>query len=63
MAMQVTDPVCDMTIDSEQAAAREVWKGQTYYFCSKSCQEKFRAAPDRYVKKADGPGVHDSHGR
>jgi Cu+-exporting ATPase len=51
--MKVTDPVCNMTIDSEQAAAREVWKGQTYYFCSKSCQEKFRAAPDRYVKADD----------
>jgi hypothetical protein len=27
--MQVTDPVCRMTIDSEQAAGREVWQGQT----------------------------------
>lgn len=51
--MQVTDPVCQMTIESEKATAREVWQGQTYYFCSKSCQEKFRAAPDRYTKKAD----------
>lgn len=48
--MQVTDPVCGMTIDSETAAATEVWQGQTYYFCSQSCQEKFRKAPERYAK-------------
>jgi YHS domain-containing protein len=47
--MQVTDPVCGMTIESEKAAAREVLQGQTYYFCSNLCQEKFRAAPDRYA--------------
>ncbi len=55
--MQVTDPVCQMTIDSNEAAGREVWKGQTFYFCSKSCQEKFRASPDRYATKADDHGV------
>lgn len=60
--MQVTDPVCGMTIDSETAAAREVWQGQTYHFCSKSCQEKFRAAPDRYVKGAEHRGPHGGHG-
>jgi Cu+-exporting ATPase len=54
--MQVTDPVCHMTIDSEQAAAREVWKGKTYYFCSNSCHEKFRAAPDRYAINVDDRG-------
>ena len=59
--MQVTDPVCNMTIESEAATGREVWHGQTYHFCSKSCQEKFRAAPDRYVKKADDHGAHGSH--
>lgn len=32
--MRVTDSVCHMTIDSEQAPVREVWKGKTYYFCS-----------------------------
>jgi YHS domain-containing protein len=36
--MQVTDPVCRITIDSEQAAGREVWQGQIYCFCSKYCR-------------------------
>lgn len=56
--MQVTDPLCHMTIDSEQAAAREVWKGRTNYFCSKSCHEEFVAAPDGYVKTAAVRGSH-----
>jgi P-type Cu+ transporter len=58
--MQVTDPVCNMTIDSQTAAGREVLHGQTYYFYSKSCQDKFRAAPDRYVKKASDPSARGS---
>jgi len=41
--MRVTDPVCEMTIDSETTAGREIWHGQTYYFCCKLCQHKFRA--------------------
>jgi Cu+-exporting ATPase len=59
--MQVTDPVCGMTIESEKSATREVWQGQTYYFCSTSCQEKFRAAPDRYAKNAGDHAAHGSH--
>jgi len=62
-AMQVTDPVCGMTIDSSKAAATEVVKGQTYYFCSTSCRDKFRADPDRYAKQEGGGGKgHGSHG-
>ncbi len=54
--MQVTDPVCGMQIDSDKTAAKEVRQGQTYFFCSASCHEKFRAAPDRYAKKPSAPG-------
>lgn len=57
--MQVTDPVCGMPIDSDKAAATEVVQGQTYYFCSDFCHDKFKVAPDRYVKK---PGESRSHG-
>ena len=51
--MQVTDPVCDMQIDSAKAAAKEVVNTQTYYFCSRSCHEQFRANPERFVKKSE----------
>lgn len=49
--MQVTDPVCGMAIDGAEAAASETVRGQTYYFCSGSCRDQFRADPDRYAKK------------
>jgi Cu+-exporting ATPase len=57
--MQVTDPVCGMKLDSEKAAAREVWKGQTYYFCSDLCRQKFQATPERCAKEADRQGRAD----
>ena len=54
--MQVTDPVCGMSIESEKAAAKEVRQGQTYYFCSASCHDKYKAAPDRYAKNSGAAG-------
>jgi YHS domain-containing protein len=60
--MQVTDPVCNMPIESTKAAATEVVQGQTYYFCSPSCHNKFHAAPERYAKTQGGVGKgHGSH--
>jgi len=49
--MQVVDPVCKMTIDSEKAAATSEYKGQTIYFCAPGCKEKFDQDPERYVSK------------
>ncbi len=39
--MQVTDPVCGMTVDTERAAAHGVYDGKAVYFCSGSCQKRF----------------------
>lgn len=61
--MQVIDPVCGMFVDSDKAPKRETWQGQTYYFCSKSCQDMFRSAPDRYADRADPRGPRDSKDR
>jgi Cu+-exporting ATPase len=46
--MTVHDPVCGMEIDPSNAAASEEYEGQTYYFCSQSCHEKFLADPGQY---------------
>jgi Cu+-exporting ATPase len=51
MAM-VKDPVCGMEIDSSQAAAQSQYQGQTYYFCSVECKQKFDANPREFLKKA-----------
>lgn len=57
--MQVTDPVCGMQVDSTKAAATEKYQGQTFYFCSAGCREKFRKEPGRYTSAASpGKGPH-----
>ena len=44
-----TDPVCGMTVDPEHIAGTSVHEGKTYYFCSKTCLERFRADPGKYT--------------
>ena len=43
------DPVCGMTVDPASAAGSHTHAGQTYYFCSKHCLERFAADPARFV--------------
>ena len=45
----VHDPVCGMDIDPADAAGTEEYEGKSYYFCSKSCQEKFKAEPEKFA--------------
>ncbi len=45
------DPVCGMTIDPKTAEGKYVYKGKTYYFCSKEDQQEFAKTPDKYVEK------------
>ena len=42
----MVDPVCGMVVGAETAAAAWEHEGQTYYFCSIGCFERFRADPD-----------------
>src|SRR5713101_5027969 len=44
------DPVCGMTVDPATAKASVEHAGTTYYFCCDGCAQKFRAAPDLYLK-------------
>lgn len=48
-ATKVVDPVCGMKILPEKAAGTQNYGGQTYYFCGRSCLEKFKADPAQYV--------------
>ena len=45
----VLDPVCGMTISPDDAVGHVDYKGQTYYFCSQSCLEQFRATPADFL--------------
>ncbi len=47
MSTMEKDPVCGMDVDPDAAAGSFDYDGQTYYFCSKGCLEKFRADPAR----------------
>src|SRR5436309_2748690 len=45
----VKDPVCGMTVDPARAAGKFDYKGATYYFCAKSCEQRFAADPEKYL--------------
>jgi len=49
------DPVCGMETSPEKAAAKVPWQGETYYFCSTRCQEKFVANPEGVLQKRSAP--------
>ncbi len=51
--MKVTDPVCGMQIDPEQAAGKFEYAGVTYWFCSQACRRQFVADPAKYVAAAN----------
>ena len=46
---EVLDPVCGMTISPDDAVGHVDHKGGTYYFCSQSCLDQFRATPDAFL--------------
>jgi Cu+-exporting ATPase len=49
MAKPYKDPVCGMQIDPEHAAARSVYQGVTYHFCSTVCKQLFDREPEDYL--------------
>ena len=66
--MKTKDPVCGMDIDTSAAFAVEQREGHSYYLCSASCCEKFRADPARYAAPPqpaasgiEGQGAHGCH--
>jgi YHS domain-containing protein len=45
----VIDPICLMEIDEKSASFKSVYNGQTFYFCNKSCKQKFEEDPEQYI--------------
>src|SRR5262245_12090122 len=41
------DPICGMTVDPATAAGSHDHRGERYYFCGRSCLERFKADPER----------------
>jgi Cu+-exporting ATPase len=59
--MKVKDPVCGMEIDSEKAFAKREHMGQTFYFCSQDCVNKFDADPHKYGHTQEHKDHEDKH--
>lgn len=45
----VIDPICDMEVDPETAAAEYEYGGEMFYFCAIGCKRRFEKDPERYL--------------
>lgn len=54
------DPVCGMQVTAERNAGSSEHNGETYYFCSRHCLERFQAHPESYLAATAAP--HASSG-
>jgi len=52
------DPVCGMMVAPEKAAAKVEHAGQTYYFCSKRCGDRFSSEPEKFLAAPGTAGMH-----
>ncbi len=50
------DPVCGMEVSTD-SQWKYRWEGQTWYFCSETCEQKFRQHPEAYVHQ---PSLEDA---
>jgi len=45
------DPVCGMSVAPETAAGKHEHQGETFYFCSTGCLNKFKQNPSNFLEK------------
>ncbi|MBO3802598.1 MAG: cadmium-translocating P-type ATPase [Candidatus Brockarchaeota archaeon] len=57
MRRTFTDPVCGMKVEPETAYKIEM-EGYIVYFCSGACEEEFKKAPERNLKKLRKERTH-----
>src|ERR1700686_1668224 len=55
------DPVCGMTVDPGKAAAKQEFRGNTYYFCPKRCAERFAKEPEKFLSSPGSSGMEAAH--
>ncbi len=46
---KLIDPVCGMGVSPDTAAAKTEYNGETFYFCSTGCLQRFKTEPDKYL--------------
>lgn len=60
---EFVDPVCGMSVASATAAGKHDFDGETYYFCSTGCLNKFKQNPARFLEKRNEETLDaESHG-
>ena len=47
------DQVCGKDVDESTATAKSQYEGDTYYFHSEECKQKFDSDPESYVSRTD----------
>jgi Cu+-exporting ATPase len=55
------DPVCGMTVDPSKAAAKQEFRGNTYYFCSTRCAERFAKDPEKFLSAPGSARMETTH--
>jgi Cu+-exporting ATPase len=55
------DPVCGMSVDPATAKHRAEHGGETFFFCSGGCREKFVADPARFLAEPNGAPADSAH--
>jgi P-type Cu+ transporter len=55
------DPVCGMTVEPSKAAAKQEFRGTTYYFCSRGCAARFAKEPEKFLAVPGSSGMETSH--
>ena len=55
------DPVCGMTVDKSTAQHTLVHDGVHYYFCCRSCRDKFAANPSAFLSGSPGQRSGSGH--
>ena len=56
------DPVCGMLVDPASAAAKSDWNGNTYFFCSTRCAERFAKEPEKFLATPGTAGMETPGG-
>lgn len=54
---KVRDPVCGMEVDPHMAVSHQR-RGQTFYFCSATCRDRFAETPDDFMDSSVPGGPH-----
>jgi Cu+-exporting ATPase len=56
-APRVKDPVCGMSVDSQNPAGKVQHGGKAYYFCSPRCAERFEKEPEKFMAAPGTTGM------